>query len=106
MSEADSVNNVLDFAPEPINYTYGWDTDPANISANNFGVEASFNMDLAIGYKVLLFYMVRMNENLLIMNPQAFMEAASHSWVSFHLNFVEIKLLLNMNAYKFTPADF
>jgi len=76
------------------------------VTESNFGIELSLNVDLSIGYKALMFWMVRAKENLLVLNPSIFAEAASHSWFVIRLGIVEFWLRLDLIGYKFSPVDY
>lgn len=53
-----------------------------------------------------MFWMVRSQENILVLNPNIFVEAASHSWMTISLGVVDIKIALDLIGYKFSPVDY
>merc|ERR1712110_79023 len=49
---------------------------------------------------------MREGKNLLVLNPNAFIEIASHSWVTFKLYFIEFTFNIDITGYKITPIDY
>lgn len=88
----------------PINYTYGFDY--IGRSDSNFGIEMSLNVDLSLGYRALMFWMVRSEENILVLNPNLFVEIASHSWFKISFGIIDVKIALDLIGYKFSPVDY
>lgn len=104
LSGSSASSELANFAPEPLNLIFGYDFSEVTLS--NFGIEFSFNIDLSLGYRALMFWMVRAQENLLVLNPNIFLEAASHSWMVLRLGVVEFWFRLDLIGYKFSPVDY
>ena len=73
---------------------------------NDFRFAVEFNCDIGVGYEALLFWTVREGKNLLVLNPSAFAEVASHSHMTFKLFFLELTFHLELLGYKITPVDY
>ena len=72
----------------------------------DFRFEIAIDADLGLGYEGLIFWIVREGKNLMVLNPSAFFEVASHSWILFKLYFWEIRFSLDLVGYKITPLDY
>ena len=72
----------------------------------DFRFEIAIDADLGVGYEGLIFYTVREGRNLLVLNPNAFAEIASHSWITFKLYFIEWRFSADITGYKITPLDY
>ena len=56
---------------------WGYEYMKSNISnptddSLDFRFEVAFNMDIGVGYEILLFWILREGKNLLVLNPNAF----------------------------------
>ena len=82
------------------------DTNCPNEEDRDFRFEVGLDADLGLGYEGLIFWIVREGKNLMVLNPTAFFEVASHSWILFKLYFWEIRFSLDLTGYKITPIDY
>ena len=80
--------------------------DNPNEDDRDFRFEIAIDADLGLGYEGLIFWIVREGKNLMVLNPTAFFEVASHSWILFKLYFWEIRFSLDLIGYKITPIDY
>ena len=108
---SDASVDLANFAPQPINYMFGYDYnsyDPTTDEAfyEHIGFEASFNIDLAVGYEAFFQWIVRDKENLLVINPNFWVEVATKNWIGFKLYFIEWWFRFDIVGYKFTPVDY
>ena len=90
---------------------WGYEYTKSNLDAPtadslDFNFSVGFNLDLGVGYEALLFWILREGKNLLVLNPNVFFEVASHSYISFKLYFVEIRINLDLNGYRIAPVDY
>jgi len=84
------------------------ETDDAGVTTTtvrNYGLSASLNADLILGYSGLTFWFAIDEMNKLIFNPSLFLEIASHNWVTLHLWNFQYELLLDVILYRYTPFD-
>ena len=72
----------------------------------DFRFEIAWNLDLGIGYEALMFWIFREGKNLLVLNPNVYVELASHSWILFKLYFVEFRFNIDITGYKIAPVDY
>lgn len=72
----------------------------------DFRFEIGLDADLGLGYEGLIFWIKREGKNLLVLNPNAFFEVASHSWMTFKLYFIEFTIRLDLTGYRITPLDY
>jgi hypothetical protein len=72
----------------------------------HIGFEASFNIDLAAGYQAFFQWITKDKENLLVINPNIFVEVSTRNWIAFKLFFIEWWFRFDITGYKFTPVDY
>ncbi len=53
-----------------------------------------------------MFYYRKEMANLLVMNPNIFVEFASHVFINFRLYFIDIGFRMDVNGYKIKPVDY
>ena len=76
------------------------------LNENTFQFEFDANIDLSIGYQVLMFYYRKEQADLMVLNPNMFLELASHIFINFRLYFVDIGIRADINGYKIKPVDY
>jgi len=74
-------------------------------TSKNYGIYWNFNADLGMGYKALFFWTVANQQNLLAMNPFAFLEMATHNDVQIYLPGMYFMVFLHAWPIRFTFAD-
>ena len=72
----------------------------------DFRFEFGLDADLGLGYEGLIFWIVREGKNLLVLNPNAFFEVGSKTWLTFKLYFIEFTIKMDLTGYKITPLDY
>lgn len=96
-------------------YTLGvdWNATTGQVSETNleedmfqFGLDASINFDISIGYRAIFFWMFKNNNDWLVINPIVFGEVASHSWLGLKLGVLEIYARLDGTGYRATPVEY
>ena len=60
---------------------------------------------MGLGYKALFFWTVANQENVLAMNPFAFLEMATHDWLTIYLPGMYFSVLFHAWPIRFTFAD-
>ena len=53
-----------------------------------------------------MFYYRLANKNLMVMNPNIFIEAAGHLFVNFRLWLIDIGIRTDVNGYKINLVDY
>ena len=81
------------------------DRDPLD-EDRDFRFEFGLDADLGLGYEGLIFWIKREGKNLLVLNPNAFLEVASKSWISIKLYFIEFTIKMDLTGYRITPLDY
>jgi hypothetical protein len=64
------------------------------------------NADLSAGYAAVFFWLLANKENLVAINPTAFLEIASHNYLTVRTPLIHATLVLNITPWKFTLADY
>ena len=72
----------------------------------DFRFEIAFNMDIGLGYEALIFWIMREGKNLLVLNPNAFLEISTRNEMKFKLGFIEWIINVDFTGYKITPFDY
>ena len=72
----------------------------------DFRLELGLDADIGLGYEFLTFWVLREEKNLLVFNPSAFLEVASHSWMTFKLYFIEFTFSMDIIGYRITPLEY
>ena len=72
----------------------------------HIGFEASFRLDLLIGYQIFMHWIIRDQENMMIFNPNIFLGLLTINHVAFKLYWIEWWFYFNIVAEKFTPVDY
>lgn len=70
-----------------------------------WGIGWNFEFDVDLGYNLPVDYIYTNSDNLLI-NPQVYMEIASHSYMDIIFPFINYRYKLDINGYKYTIADY
>ena len=97
-----------------MNTVYGfWGYEYANSTMDNptedsldFRFEISFNLDLGVGYEALIFWIRREGKNLLVFNPNAFLELSTRNYLKFKLGIIEWTVNVDFTGYRITPVDY
>ena len=97
-----------------MNTVYGfWGYEYANSTMENptedsldFRFEISFNLDLGVGYEALIFWILREGKNLLVFNPNAFVELSTRNYLKFKLGIIEWTVNVDFTGYRITPVDY
>ena len=76
------------------------------VNDNTFQFEFEANIDLSIGYQILMFYYRKELADLFVLNPSIFAELASHLFVNFRLYWIDIGIRTDINGYKIKPVDY
>ena len=71
---------------------------------NDFGLKTGVQADLSFGYKLPIFS-VKTDRQQLVVNPQVFIEAASHNYLAFHFGILRFRFNIDLLAFKFTAFD-
>ncbi len=72
----------------------------------HIGFEASFKLDLYIAYQIYLHWLIRDDENLLVLNPNIYLSLATLNHIAFKLYFIEWWFHFDIVGEKFTPVDY
>lgn len=70
------------------------------------GIEGSFDADLKLGYEFLMYWLYRDSENFLVFNPSLYGEVSSEIKFKIKLYFLQIWLVLDMEAIRGSPLDY
>lgn len=84
-------------------------SDPKNITQPDmfqFGIDLAINVDLALGYRAMFFWMFKKGHDWLVINPQIFAEVATHNYIGIKLGVLEIYFHLDGLGYKATPVEY
>jgi len=116
MHNTENSMDVLNTGKKMVKEVHGfWGAEylASNVKRDNlsdadrdFRFEIALDADLGLGYEGLIFWKVREGKNLLVLNPNAYFEVASHSWILFKLYFWEIRISMDITGYKITPFDY
>ena len=95
----------------PIKGFWGVEYMKSNLDApteegNDFRFEVAFNMDIGVGYEILLFWILREGKNLLVLNPNAFIELSTRNEMKFKLGIIEWIINVDLTGYRITPLDY
>ena len=90
---------------------WGYEYMKSNISnptddSLDFRFEVAFNMDIGVGYEILLFWILREGKNLLVLNPNAFIELSTRNEMKFKLGIIEWIINVDLTGYRITPLDY
>lgn len=61
---------------------------------------------MSLGYQLLMFYYKKEMADLLVLNPNIFVELASHIFINFRLYFIDLGFRIESNGYKIKPVDY
>ena len=101
---------LVNTKPETQNLLWGYSYSTYNSTSESYmehvGFEASFKLDLMLGYQIFLHYLIRNKENMLIFNPNIYLQLATLNHIAFKLYWIEWWFYFNITAEKFTPVDY